>query len=79
MSLSTVRTPVSEMGRLRHGDYIEVWRGEFLHNRGPIIDLAFPHGVFWILDELTGTRKIIDLDESQVWTIGNGSSTTCTL
>ncbi|MFF1252606.1 hypothetical protein ACFVYC_08930 [Pseudarthrobacter sp. NPDC058329] len=51
---------------LMPGDTIEAfYRGTLVH-RGPVTDIAPNHGLFWILDQLTGGRRLLDIVEFQI-------------
>lgn len=51
---------------LNLGDEIEAtYRGVLVH-RGRVTDLAPDHCLFWILDDLRGGRRLLDLAELEV-------------
>ncbi len=57
---------VSSCHDLYLGDEIEAtYKGVIVH-RGRVTDLARDHNVFWIMDELRGGRRLLDLAELEV-------------
>jgi hypothetical protein len=53
-------------GQLRIGDTIEAWHRGRLFHRGRVTDVV-PHlELFWILDERTGTRKLLDPEALEI-------------
>jgi hypothetical protein len=51
---------------LSPGDAIEAFYGSVLVHRGPVIAVDPDHGLFWILDILTGSRCLLDSSELEV-------------
>lgn len=50
--------------------------GGALVHRGRVTDIAPDHGMFWIMDDLNGGRRLLDLAEVQVtWTKGAAAGT----
>jgi len=48
------------------GDAVEAFYGSNLVHRGPVTDTAPEHGLLWILDTLTGTRRLLDTSELEI-------------
>ncbi len=44
------------------GDQIEAWHNGKLFHRGEVIRTVADTDLFWILDESTGTRRLIDAE-----------------
>ena len=44
------------------GDQIEAWHNGKLFHRGEVIRTVADTDLFWILDESTGTRRLIDTE-----------------
>ena len=44
------------------GDHIEAWHNGKLFHRGEVIRTVAATDLFWILDERTGTRRLIDAE-----------------
>lgn len=62
----TVSTSVDSCSELNPGDEINAtYHGTLVH-RGRVTDLAPDHELFWILDILTGGRRLIDMSEMKV-------------
>lgn len=51
---------------LAPGDAIEAFHRGTLVHRGPVMDSLPDHGLFWILDTVTGDRRLLDLSELTV-------------
>lgn len=51
---------VHSCGELSVGDRIEAWHNGRLFHRGGVIRTVPATDLFWILDERTGTRRLID-------------------
>lgn len=49
-------------GELSVGDGIEAWHNGKLFHRGEVIRTVAATDLFWILDERTGTRRLIDTE-----------------
>lgn len=59
---STIRT----CGELTHGDDIEAWHDDRLLHRGRVSQTLPSMGMFWIVCARTGTRKLVDLEASEI-------------
>ena len=57
-----VAQQVTSCGELSVGDQIEAWHNGKLFHRGEIIRTVAATDLFWILDERTGTRRLIDAE-----------------
>ncbi|WP_144671687.1 hypothetical protein [Arthrobacter sp. U41] len=55
-----VSQQVQSCGELSVGDRIEAWHNGRLFHRGEVIRTVAATDLFWILDERTGTRRLID-------------------
>ena len=55
-----VSRQVQSCGELSVGDQIEAWHNGRLFHRGEVIRTVAATDLFWILDERTGTRRLID-------------------
>ncbi|HEX9225720.1 MAG TPA: hypothetical protein VF885_03555 [Arthrobacter sp.] len=55
-----VSRQVQSCGELLVGDLIEAWHNGRLFHRGEVIRTVAATDLFWILDERTGTRRLID-------------------
>lgn len=53
---------VQSIGELSVGDQIEAWHNGKLFHRGEVIRTVADTDLFWILDESTGTRRLIDTE-----------------
>ncbi|MDR7083469.1 hypothetical protein J2X01_002763 [Arthrobacter ginsengisoli] len=53
---------VQSCGELSVGDEIEAWHNGRLFHRGEVIRTVPATDLFWILDERTGTRRLIDAE-----------------
>ena len=53
-------------GELSAGDWIEAWHNGKLFHRGEVIRTVAATDLFWILDERTGTRRLIDAEALEV-------------
>jgi hypothetical protein len=51
---------------LSPGDSIEAFYRSTLVHRGPITEIAPAQGLFWILDTLTGSRRLLDISELEI-------------
>ena len=58
----TEHTPVSSCSRLSVGDRIEALRDGRVVHRGRVLDVVPALELFWILDDRTGTRRLLDLE-----------------
>ncbi|AUZ34666.1 hypothetical protein C3B78_09530 [Arthrobacter sp. PGP41] len=63
---SNERTKVSSCQELMAGDAIEAFCKNTLVHRGPVTDTAPEHGLFWILDIVTGGRRLLDVSEFEI-------------
>ncbi|TLM87487.1 hypothetical protein [Pseudarthrobacter sp. NamE5] len=52
--------------KLFPGDAIEAFYKDTLVHRGPVTGTVREDGVFWILDTLTGARRLLDLSEFKI-------------
>lgn len=57
-----VSRQVQSCGELSVGDQIEAWHNGRLFHRGEVIRTVAATDLFWILDERTGTRRLIDAE-----------------
>lgn len=57
---------VGSCQELRPGDAIEAFYKSNLVHRGPVTDTAPELGLFWILDTLTGGRRLLDMSELEI-------------
>lgn len=57
---------ISSYQELVPGDAIEAFLRSTLVHRGPVTDIAPDHGLFWILDTLTGSRRLLDMSELEI-------------
>lgn len=53
---------VQSCEELSVGDQIEAWHNGKLFHRGEVIRTVADTDLFWILDERTGTRRLIDAE-----------------
>jgi hypothetical protein len=51
---------------LSPGDLVEARRGGRLLHRGTVTDVAPNHGLLWIMDTLTGGRRLLDHSELEI-------------
>jgi hypothetical protein len=54
---------VDSCDELAPGDAIEAFRRGTLVHRGPVMDSIPGHGLFLILDTVTGDRRLLDMSE----------------
>jgi hypothetical protein len=57
-----VSQQVQSCGELSVGDQIEAWHNGKLFHRGEVVRTVEATDLFWILDERTGTRRLIDAE-----------------
>lgn len=57
-----VAQQVTSCGELSVGDEIEAWHNGKLFHRGEVIRTVAATDLFWILDERTGARRLIDAE-----------------
>ncbi|MFJ6158830.1 hypothetical protein ACIQF8_16900 [Pseudarthrobacter sp. NPDC092184] len=51
---------------LRPGDAVEAYRNGRMVHRGPVVEAIPQCGLFWILDTVTGSRRLIDVSEIDI-------------
>ncbi|GAA1264284.1 hypothetical protein [Arthrobacter pascens] len=51
---------------LSPGDVVEARRGGRLLHRGTVTDVAHNQGLLWIMDTLTGGRRLLDHSELEI-------------
>ena len=54
---------IDSCDELAPGDAIEAFHKGTLVHRGPVMDSIPDHGLFWILDTVTGERRLLDMSE----------------
>lgn len=60
------QTVVGTCHDLAAGDFIVArYKGALVH-RGRVTERVPEHGLFWILDELTGGRRLLDMAELEI-------------
>ena len=60
------KTIVSSCHDLATGDEIDArYKGALVH-RGRVTEMAPDHGLFWIMDDLTGGRRLLDMAELEI-------------
>ncbi len=52
--------------QLRVGDRIEAWHRGRLFHKGRVTDVVPALELFWILDDRTGTRKLLDPEALEI-------------
>lgn len=57
---------IGSCNELAPGDAIEAFYKNTLVHRGPVTNVAPDLGLFWILDTLTGSRRVLDISELSV-------------
>lgn len=57
---------VSSNNELTSGDCIEAYYKGILVHRGEVTGIAPNHELFWILDVLTGGRRLLDIAEFEI-------------
>jgi hypothetical protein len=62
MTEKRAATTVRDLGDLARGDVIEAWHDGRRYNRGKVLQTLPSVGMFWILDEGSGTRKLVDFE-----------------
>lgn len=60
------RVAIGSCDELAPGDAVEAFYKNILVYRGPVTEIAPKHGLFWILDTLTGSRRLVDIAEFSV-------------
>jgi hypothetical protein len=63
---SSDRIFIDSCDELAPGDAIEAFLQGNLVHRGPVVDSIPDHGLFWILDTVTGDRRLLDMAELTV-------------
>jgi hypothetical protein len=63
---STDGIVVGSCCELASGDAIEAFCNGTLVHRGPVTETAPEQGLFWILDTLTGNRRLLDMSELEI-------------
>lgn len=56
-----------DFSHLSVGDFIEVRRSTVVYHSGTISEAMPEQGVFWIRDDVTGLRRIVDFDSFDIW------------
>lgn len=51
---------------LTSGDYLEAYYKGTLVHRGEVTEIAPNHELFWMMDVLTGSRRLVDIAELEV-------------
>lgn len=51
---------------LSPGDIVEARRGERLLHRGRVTDVAAHQGLLWIMDTVSGGRRLLDNSEMEI-------------
>lgn len=51
---------------LSPGDVVEAWRGGRLLHRGRVTDVAANQGLLWIMDTVSGSRRLLDHSELEI-------------
>jgi hypothetical protein len=64
--ISADHVVIGSCDELAPGDAIEAFDENTLVCRGPVIEIAPQHGLFWILDTLTGSRRLLDVAEFSI-------------
>ncbi|MDQ0673109.1 hypothetical protein QFZ36_000670 [Pseudarthrobacter siccitolerans] len=64
--ISKEQAVIGSCDELSPGDAIEAFYGNTLVHRGPVSEIAPQHGLFWILDTLTGSRRLLDSSELEI-------------
>ncbi|SDK85455.1 hypothetical protein SAMN04487916_103289 [Arthrobacter sp. ov407] len=60
------KTIVSSCHDLAAGDEIDArYKGALVHH-GRVTERAPDHGLFWIMDDLTGGRRLLDMAELEI-------------
>ncbi|WP_240721028.1 hypothetical protein [Pseudarthrobacter sp. NamE2] len=60
------RMVIDSCHQLASGDAIEAFHGNTLVHRGPVTGTLPDQGLFWILDTLTGGRRLLDISGLEV-------------
>jgi len=57
---------IGSCDELAPGDAVEAFYKNTLVYRGPVTEIDPKHGLFWILDTLTGSRRLVDIAKFSV-------------
>jgi hypothetical protein len=57
---------IGSCDELSAGDAIEAFYGNTLVHRGPVTETALDQGLVWILDTLTGSRRLLNISELEI-------------
>ena len=57
---------IDSCNELAPGDAIEAFYKNSVVYRGPVTEIAPDHGLFWILDTLTGSHRVLDISELSI-------------
>jgi hypothetical protein len=57
---------IESCDELTAGDAIEAFYKNTLVHRGPVMEIAPGRRMFWILDTLTGSRRLLDSSELEI-------------
>lgn len=60
------RVVIGSCHELASGDAVEAFHKSMLVHRGPVTDVLSDRGLFWILDTLTGGRRLVDMSEFEI-------------
>jgi hypothetical protein len=64
--MTTGEETVGTCHELATGDFILArYKGSLVH-RGSVTERVPGHGLFWILDELTGRRRLLDMADLEI-------------
>lgn len=64
--ISNDQAVIGSCDELAAGDAIEAFYGNTLVHRGPVTETALDQGLVWILDTLTGSRRLLDISELEI-------------
>lgn len=66
-----VHSPVRirDVGSLHLDNEIQIRNAGTILHSGRVVEIMPLLGVFWILDSILGTRKLIDVSEDSVWVL----------
>ncbi|MBD1543574.1 hypothetical protein G9E11_15280 [Arthrobacter sp. IA7] len=64
--ISSDHCVIGSCDELKPGDAIEAFYKGTLLYRGPVTEIAPRHGLFWILDTVTGSRRLLDIAEFSI-------------
>jgi hypothetical protein len=63
--------PVGTCNELAAGDFIVARNKGSLVHRGRVTETAPELGLFWIMDELTGSRRLLDMADLEIGHVSN--------